>query len=79
MHRVLPPSTKDSTETAHEIVRNGGRYTQKMDQQMSKRIPKIARVYRKILDGMKEDDGKSYPLNFDFYGHRDFYSLISYS
>eukprot|EP01084_Bolivina_argentea_P132618 234046_1 len=73
LHTVLPPNDKDLTETARQIIRAGGHYSMYIRSELEPRIKPIAYIYKSII---KDKTGN--PHQFDFYGHRDFYSLVSY-
>ena len=73
LHNVLPPSRKDLRETAEMIMQGDGNNNMLVHSQLAPRIPKIAQVYESI-----QRDKLNNPFGFDFFGHRDFYNLVSY-
>eukprot|EP01084_Bolivina_argentea_P310586 537479_1 len=72
LHSVLQPDEKDLNDTATKIMQGGG-LDGWIKNELNQVIPKIATIYRSIIE-----DKKDVPLEFDFYGHRDFYSLVGY-
>eukprot|EP01083_Nonionella_stella_P272242 923023_1 len=76
LHSVLPPSDHDLQETAKIIMKGGENesFTVNIQHELGACIEPIANIYQRIIDHKTDKP----PLNFDFYGHRDFYSLISY-
>ena len=82
LHRVIPPNRMDLTDTAEKIVKegSGSTYSHSIHSPLTGRISKIAAIYDDIMQGMQfhSNPETSYSFEFSFYGHRDYYSLVSY-
>ncbi|ETO06491.1 hypothetical protein RFI_30897, partial [Reticulomyxa filosa] len=71
LHQVPQPDKEGLRSTAEAIVRN--QPNSNTGGQIDTNLVKIAQLYDSI---MKDQD--DFPFDFDFYGHRDFYSLASF-
>eukprot|EP01084_Bolivina_argentea_P156925 273455_1 len=72
LHNVLPLNQQDLKETVQKIMADDN-MNMIVAQHLIPRIPQIAGVYESIMK-----DKRKNPFMFDFFGHRDFYNLISY-
>ena len=72
LHNVLPPNERDLMDMAKKIMEGGGWMNMLVQSQLAPRIPQIAGVYQSIIK-----DKENNPFGFDFFGHRDFYNMVS--
>eukprot|EP01083_Nonionella_stella_P284313 967834_1 len=74
LHRTLPPNQRDLSETAEKIMSGvGANMNMMLTTHLTPRIPQVAALYESIMK-----DKENNPLQFDFFGHRDFYNFVSY-
>ena len=84
LHRVIQPNRNDLVETAKKLIKptndisivDNTKCNITLMDKLEPKIPKIAAIYESIIDGMK--NLKENPIGFDFFGHVDFYSAVSY-
>eukprot|EP01084_Bolivina_argentea_P280100 478940_1 len=74
VHNVLPPDKNDLLNTATAIIEQGEK--QKC-YELKAKIKKLVKIYDSIIN-LRRIKKPPQPFAFDFYGHRDFYSLVSY-
>ena len=73
LHQSLPPNKEDLMKTAEMLMRGDGDLNTSVRRKLESLLPRIAAFYHSILE-----DKRNNPFGFDFFGHRDFYKLVSY-